>query len=93
VLNFIREFHQKGLLDSVNLSFGDLQKYTVAPVLSDLLPLFNDIVSVEVANSKFMKHIYKDAGNSSNKKFLTFNKKFSALAMEMMQKPRILAVR
>jgi hypothetical protein len=83
VLSFIQKFQQNSLLNNVNLSFGQVQKHILQPVLSRLLPLFNGIVSVEVANSAQLADIY-NAGNS---------KDFSGLTMNMMENARFLAVR
>jgi hypothetical protein len=84
VLKFIEKFQQNGLLDHVNLSIGDLCKDTHAPVLAHLLPLINDIISIEVAVSAQLLDIY---GNENNKDDI------SELNIKMMEKTRFLGAR
>jgi hypothetical protein len=79
----MRKFQQNGLLDNVNLSFGELSANIAQPVLCHLLPLINGIATVDLDNSTQLIDIY-DAGNS---------KEISELNMKMMEETRFVAVR
>jgi hypothetical protein len=84
VLSFMHKFQQNGLLDNVNLSFAkSFPKDIIHPVLCNILPLINGIVSIEVMNSAQLVDFY-DAGNS---------KDIYEMNMKMMEKARILGAR
>jgi hypothetical protein len=83
VLTFIQKFQQNGLLDNVNLEFGELfPKAIVQPVLCHLLPLFKGILSICLPSAQLVD-IY-DAGSS---------KEIYEMNMKMMEKTRVLNVR
>jgi hypothetical protein len=80
----MQKFQQNGLLDNVNLLFDNLlAKDIVQPVLCNILPLINGIVSIDVEDCAQLVDIYDD-GNS---------KEIHELNMKMLEKTRILAVR
>jgi hypothetical protein len=80
----MQKFQQNGLLDNVNLSFGELSaKDIVQPVLCHLLPLFNGIVSIVLSVSAQLVDIY-DAENS---------KEIYERNMKMLEKNRFLGAR
>jgi hypothetical protein len=82
VLNFIQKFQQNGLLDNVDLEFGELSaKKILQPVLCHLLPLFNGIKSIEVEDSGQLVDFY-DAANSHYE-----------MSMKMMEQTRFLCAR
>jgi hypothetical protein len=80
----MQKFQQNGLLDNVNLSFGELSsKNIVQPVLCHILPLINGIVSIELEESAQLVDIY-NAANS---------KEICEMNMKMMKETRILYAR
>jgi hypothetical protein len=80
----MQKFQQNGLLDNVNLSFGELSSKDILPtVLCHILPLINGINSIYVKNCAQLVDIY-DAGNS---------KEIYKMNMKMMEKPRLLSVK
>jgi hypothetical protein len=80
----MQKFKQNGLLDNVNLAFGELSaKDIVQPVLCHILPLINGIVSINMEDSAQLVDFY-DAEN---------NKEIYGMKMKMMEKTRFLGVK
>jgi hypothetical protein len=80
----MQKFQENGLLDNVTLSIFKLSKDIVQPVLTNLLPLLNGILAVEVCDSSQLVEIYDDVGNSQE---------VFELNMKMMEKIRFLEAR
>jgi hypothetical protein len=81
----MKKFQQNGLLDNVTLWFDKLPSNNIVqpPVLCHLIPLLNDLLSVELKNSAQLAAIY-DAENS---------KEIHGLYMKMMEQTRFLGAR
>jgi hypothetical protein len=81
----MQKFKQNGLLDNVNLAFGELSaKDIVQPVLCHILPLINGIVSINMEDSAQLVDFYEAGGN---------NKEIYGMNMKMMEKTRFLGVK